>query len=181
MPGTYTGSIGVVSGKASLEGLYEKIGFTSEIVKRGERADIYTTTRGFSDKEREVVKRQIKEFYDDFIRKVAEERDMSTEEVHAVAQGRVWTGRQAKDNGLVDELGGLRLALSIAKEKAGLPGDAEVEIVTYPKRKGIFGPIGGAAFAPTPDIQSLIGELEGKNLFGDERILLLMPYRIDVE
>jgi protease-4 len=101
MPGTYTGSIGVVSGKVSLEDLYEKIGFSIET-----------------------------EFYDDFVRKVADERDMSEEDVHAVAQGRVWTGRQAEENRLVDMLGGLNLALAIAKEKAGLPQDAEVEIVT---------------------------------------------------
>jgi protease-4 len=181
MPGTYTGSIGVISGKLSLEGLYEKIGFSSETIKRGEHADFYTTTREFSDEEREVVRRQTKEFYDDFVRKVAKERDMSEEDVHAIAQGRVWTGRQAKDNGLVDELGGLNLALAIAKEKAGLSREAEVEVVTYPKRRLFFGPAGGAVFTSSPDVQSIIEQLREKNLFGDERILLLMPYRIDVE
>ena len=181
MPATYTGSIGVVSGKVSLEGLYEKIGFSSETIKRGKHAGFYSMARGFTDEEREVVRRQIKEFYDDFVRKVADERDMSEEEVHAVAQGRVWTGRQAKDNGLVDELGGLRLALAIAKEKANLPRDAEVEIVTYPKRRPFSGLAGGAVFTSSPDVQSIIEELRERNLFGDERILLLMPYRIDVE
>ena len=181
MPGTYTGSIGVISGKVSLEGLYQKIGFSSETVKRGKHADFYTTTRGFSDEEREVVRRQVKEFYDDFVRKVAEERDMSEEDVHAIAQGRVWTGRQAKDNGLVDELGGLNLALAIAKEKANLPQDAEVEIVTYPKRRFRFGSPGGAVLGSSPDVRSVIEELKGKNLFGDERILLLMPYTVDIK
>ncbi len=181
MPGTYTGSIGVVSGKVSLEGLYEKIGFSTETVKRGKHADFYSTTREFTDEEREVVRRQIKEFYDDFVRKVAGERDMSEEDVHAVAQGRVWTGRQAEENGLVDMLGGLNLALAIAKEKAGLPQDAEVEIVTYPQRRFSFGLSGGALLGSSPDLRSIMEELREKNLFGDERILLLMPYRIDIE
>ncbi|MGB3093259.1 MAG: signal peptide peptidase SppA [Candidatus Zixiibacteriota bacterium] len=181
MPGTYTGSIGVVSGKVSLEGLYDKIGFSTETVKRGKHADFYSTTREFTEEEREVVRRQIKEFYDDFVRKVAEERDMSKEDVHAVAQGRVWTGRQAEENGLVDMLGGLNLALAVAKEKAGLPQDAEVEIVTYPKRRFFFGPPLGAVLGSSPDLRSIMEELKEKNLFGDERILLLMPYRIEIE
>jgi len=181
MPGTYTGSIGVIMGKGSLEGLYEKIGFSIETVKRGKRADFFTSTREFSEEEKEVVRRQIKEFYDDFVRKVAEERDMSEEDVHAIAQGRVWTGRQAKDNGLIDKLGGLNLALAIAKEKAGLPQDAEVEMVAYPECRFSLGLPAGLMFGSSPDIRSIIEELREKNLFGDERILMLMPYSIDVE
>lgn len=181
LPSTYTGSIGVVSGKISLEGLYEKIGFSNETVKRGAHADIYTTTRGFSDEEREAIRRQIKEFYNDFVRKVAEERDMSKEDVHAIAQGRVWTGRQAKDNGLVDILGGLDLAIAIAKEKAGLDEEAEVEIVTYPQPKLFLGLGGGLLSSSSTDLQTIIEELKENNLFRDDQILLLMPYRIDIK
>jgi protease-4 len=181
MPGTYTGSIGVITGKISLEGLYEKIGFSIETVKRGEHADFYSSTREFTGEEREVVQRQIKEFYDDFVHKVAGERGMSEKEVDAIAQGRVWTGRQAEHNGLVDLLGGLNLALAIAKEKAGLAEGAEVEIVTYPKRKFRIGLGGGAMFSPSPDLRSIIEELKGKSLFGDEQILLLMPYAVDIQ
>ncbi len=181
MPGTYTGSIGVISGKVSLEGLYEKIGFSIETAKRGKHADIFTTTREFSDEERELVKRQIDEFYNEFVRKVAEGRGMSEAEVDAIAQGRVWTGRQAKDNGLVDMLGGLNLALAIAKEKAGLPEDAEVEIVTYPERK-LFLELGwGTMLSTSPDLKSIIEELKEKNIFSDDQILLLMPYKIDIK
>ena len=181
MPGTYTGSIGVITGKVSLEELYEKIGFNIETVKRGKHADFFTTTRQFNDEEREVVRRQIEEFYSEFVDKVAEQRKMSHEEVHAIAQGRVWTGRQAKENGLVDMLGGLNLAIAIAKEKAGLPEDAEVEIITYPKRK-LFVELGsGNVFSPLPDLKSIVEELKEKNLFGDDQILLLMPYTIDIK
>jgi protease-4 len=181
MPGTYTGSIGVITGKISLEGLYEKIGFSIETVKRGKHADFFAATREFNDEEREVVRRQIKEFYSDFVQKVADERGMSYEEVHAVAQGRVWTGKQAKKNGLVDLLGGLNLALSIAKQKAGLPEDAEVEIVTYPERK-LFGGLPGPGLGSlSPDAKSILEELKAKSLLGDDHILLLMPYWIDVK
>lgn len=181
MPGTHTGSIGVISGKVSLEGLYEKIGFSIETVKRGKHADFYTTTREFSEEEREVVRRQIEEFYSDFVRKVAQERGMSEKEVNAIAQGRVWTGRQAKENGLVDMLGGLNLALAIAKERAGLPEDAEVEIITYPKRKFSLDLDWTAMLSSSPDLKSIIKELKEENIFKDDRILLLMPYTIDIK
>jgi len=181
MPGTYTGSIGVISGKVSLEGLYEKIGFSIETVKRGKHADFFTTTREFNDEEREVVRRQIEEFYSEFVRKVAEGRGMSEAEVNSIAQGRVWTGTQAKGNGLVDMLGGLNLALAIAKEKAGLPEDAQVEIITFPKRK-LFLELGSSTvFSPSPDLKSIIEELKEKSLFGDDQILLLMPYTVDIK
>lgn len=181
MPGTYTGSIGVITGKVSLEGLYEKIGFNIETVKRGKHADFFTSTREFNDEEREAVNRQIDEFYYEFVRKVAETRGMSEAEVAAIAQGRVWTGRQAEGNGLVDLLGGLNLALSIAREKAGLPEDAEVEIVTYPKRKLFFGLPGRSLLSLSPDVKSILEELDGRSLFGDDHILLLMPYLIDIK
>jgi protease-4 len=181
MPGTYTGSIGVISGKVSLEGLYEKIGFSIETVKRGKHADIFTTTREFSDEERELVKRQIDEFYNEFVSKVAEGRGMSEAEVDSIGQGRVWTGRQAKENRLVDMLGGLNLALAVAKEKAGLPEDAEVEIVTYPERK-LFLELGwGTMLSTSPDLKSILEELKEKNIFSDDQILLLMPYTVDIK
>jgi protease-4 len=181
MPGTYSGSIGVVTGKLSLEGLYEKIGFSIETVKRGKHAGFYSTTREFDDEEREVVRRQIQEFYSDFVQKVADERGMSYEDVHAVAQGRVWTGRQAKDKGLVDILGGLDLALAIAREKARLPEDAEVEIVTYPKRKPFWDLSSGPTLAAAADFRSMMEQLKASRLFEENQMLLLMPYRIDVK
>ena len=106
---------------------------------------------------------------------------MSEKEVNAIAQGRVWTGRQAKENGLVDELGGLNLALAISKEKAGLPEDAEVEIVTFPKRKLFLDLDWTAMFSSSPDLKSIIKELKEENIFKDDRILLLMPYTIDIK
>ncbi len=181
LPGTYTGSIGVISGKFSLEGLYEKIGFTKEGIKRGKHADFYTTTRQFTDEERKVVKRQIKEFYDEFVKRVSEGRKMSYEQVDAVGRGRVWTGKQAKENGLVDELGGLNLALAIAKEKTGIPQDAEVEILSLPKGRGGLKVSFENMFSFSPDLNSILEELKESNIFENDQILLLMPYEIKIK
>ena len=119
-PGTITGSIGVIGGKYSFKPLYDKIGIHKEIIKRGARADFYTDYGDYPPEERTIIKDQITEIYTDFLEKVAEGRRMTTAEVDRIGRGRVWTGRQAKENGLVDQLGGLDLALSIARSKVGL-------------------------------------------------------------
>lgn len=132
-PGTITGSIGVIGGKYSFKGLYEKLGIHKEILKRGEHADFYTDYGDYAPAEKAIVQKQIKEIYDDFIEKVALGRtDLTVEDVDRLGRGRIWSGRQAKENGLVDELGGLSLALTIAREHAGLE-KASIEIVEFPK------------------------------------------------
>jgi protease-4 len=135
-PGTITGSIGVISGKYNLKGLYDKIGLHKEIIKRGKHADFYTDYGDYPAEEREIVHAQIQEIYDDFIGKVAEGRGMTREAVDQIGRGRIWTGKQAKEIGLVDELGGLNLALSIARRKAGLVGK-EVQLIRLP-RQGVW-------------------------------------------
>jgi ClpP class serine protease len=128
-----------------------------------------------------MVKRWTREAYDDFVQKVAEGRKMSYEEVDAVAKGRVWTGRQAKGNGLVDELGGLNLALAIAKEKAGIPQDAEVEILSLPKGRGGLKVSFENMFSFSPDLESIVEKLKESNIFENDQILLLMPYDIKIK
>ena len=132
-PGTITGSIGVVSGKYSFKGLYDKIGLHKEVLKRGKRADFYTDYGDYPAEEREIIQAQIKEIYENFIGKVAEGRGMTTEAVDKIAKGRIWTGKQAKEIGLVDELGGLNLALSIARKKAGL-ARKRVQLIRLPQQ-----------------------------------------------
>jgi len=179
MPGTYTGSIGVISGKFSLEGLYEKIGFDIQVVKRGAHADFFTTTREFNREEREVVRRQIEEFYSEFLHRVAEGRGMSEERVDSIGQGRVWTGRQAKENGLVDLLGGLSRAMAVAKKMAGLPEEAEVKIVTFPQRR-LFLDLSWRRILSSPDLESIREALKEENLF-EEPFLPFMPYVVDIK
>jgi protease-4 len=137
-PGTVTGSIGVFGGKLSLRGLYDKLGITREILTRGRHADLFTDYRSWNDEERAAIRGLMEAFYQDFIRKAAAGRKMDEQAVHAVAQGRVWTGTEAAKRGLVDRLGGLSDALSLAKSKAGIAPDQEVTLVILPERKGFF-------------------------------------------
>ena len=137
-PATITGSIGVFGGKFNLKGLYNKLGLTKEVVTRGRNANIYSDYGSFTSTERERVEKLIKTVYEDFVRKAAEGRGKTEEEIHEIAQGRVWTGKQAKEIGLVDVLGGLDIALSVAKANAGLKEDDEVQIFVMPKPKTFF-------------------------------------------
>ena len=107
-----------------------------EIIKRGKHADFYTDYGDYPAEEREIIHAQIQEIYQDFISKVAEGRGMTKEAVDQIGRGRIWTGKQAKEIGLVDELGGLNLALSIARKKAGLEGK-QVQLIRLP-RQGVW-------------------------------------------
>ena len=134
-PATITGSIGVFGGKFNLKGLYNKLGLTKEVITRGKNANIYSDYGSFTPTERERVEKLMKTVYEDFVRKAAEGRGKTKDEIHEIAQGRVWTGKQAKNIGLVDVLGGLDTALSLAKANAGLRDDDEVQIFVLPKPK----------------------------------------------
>ncbi|KAB2342354.1 signal peptide peptidase SppA [Actinomadura rudentiformis] len=129
-PGTITGSIGVVVGKAVVNGLLDRVGVGLGTVAEGEHARMFSSTKDFSESEWERVNASLDQIYDDFTRKVAEGRELSRERVHELARGRVWTGADAKEHGLVDELGGLDLALDLARKKGGLAADAPVR--SYP-------------------------------------------------
>jgi len=123
-PGTLTGSIGVLGGKAVTTGLTDKLGLSYDSVQRGEHARMHSTHAPFTDTERERLEAFLDAVYDDFTTKVAQGRGMTREAVHEVARGRVWTGADARENGLVDSLGGMRDALRIARERAGVGEDA---------------------------------------------------------
>ena len=137
-PGTLTGSIGVITGKMVTGGVYKKLGANIETVSQGRFAELASPARPFSDEERKKVEGLIEETYDQFIEKAAESRHMAPEQLDAIAQGRVWTGRQAKANGLVDELGGLDRAIAVAKQRAKIPLDSDVEVVVYPPRRSVY-------------------------------------------
>jgi protease IV len=126
LPATLTGSIGVSGGKLVVDGLLERVGVTTGSVQRGARALMYSPRRGFSEDERARFAVTIDAIYNDFVGKVAAGRNRPVAEIEAVARGRVWTGRDAAEAGLVDELGGLRDAVRIARERADLPEDAPV-------------------------------------------------------
>lgn len=137
-PQTLTGSIGVIFTKLNLTKLYEKLGITSEKIQYGKRADMFTTFRKATPDERALLRQEILRMYDHFISKAAEGRSLSKEDIHRVAKGRVWTGSQALDIGLVDELGGLSRAIALAKELAGIPEKDPVRLQVWPKKMSFF-------------------------------------------
>ncbi len=137
-PSTLTGSIGIFGGKFVTGGVYEKLGAKIDSVSSGRRAEMNSPVRRYTPDEAKKVQEQLQAFYDQFIEKVAEARNSTPEKIDQIAQGRVWTGRQAKDNGLVDALGGLDAAIAVAKERAKIAKDSGVELVLYPPRRSLY-------------------------------------------
>ena len=133
-PQTLTGSIGVIFAKINLRRLYAKLGITAEKVQYGERADMFSSFRKATPEERDLLKQEILKTYDHFITKAAEGRKMTKEEIDRIGQGRVWTGAQALELGLVDEMGGLSRAVAIAKELAGIPDRDQVRLDVWPRK-----------------------------------------------
>lgn len=132
LPATLTGSIGVFGGKLVVRDLLDRLGLTTDAVEQGERSRMFSSRRRFSEAERERFAVTVDAIYDDFVAKVAAGRGRTVADIDAVARGRVWTGRDAVAAGLVDELGGLRDAVRIARTRAGLPDDAPVSALTTP-------------------------------------------------
>jgi protease-4 len=137
-PSTLTGSIGIFGGKFVTGGLYEKLGAHIDSTSIGKHAEINSPARPYNQDELKKLQEQLQSFYDQFVEKVADARHSTPEKIDAIAQGRVWTGRQAKQNGLVDELGGLDRAIAIAKQRAKIAVDSDVELVVYPPRKSFY-------------------------------------------
>ncbi|WP_353364952.1 signal peptide peptidase SppA [Mycobacterium sp.] len=131
-PGTITGSIGVVTGKLVARELKDRLGVGSDSVRTNPNADAWSINQPFTDEQRAHVEAEADLFYTDFVERVAQGRKMTVEAVDAIARGRVWTGADALERGLVDELGGLRTAINRAKVLAGLEPDADVRLVGYP-------------------------------------------------
>src|SRR5687767_5272970 len=132
-PTTITGSIGVLAGKPVMRGFYDWLGISNEYVMRGKTAGMFRATEKFSDDERVKFEEWIKTtYYRDLVPKVAKGRGKDPGYIDSVAQGRVWTGGQAKDKGLVDEFGGLDKAIDVAKQLAKIPADKGVQRVILP-------------------------------------------------
>jgi protease IV len=158
-PSTLTGSIGVVITKFVIDGTLKKLGMNIEGVSQGKYAGMYSPVRPFSPEERARMAENMQATYDTFVEKAAQGRNTTPEKIDAIGQGRVWTGRQAKQIGLVDELGGLDRAVALAKQRAKIPQDSEVELVVYPPKKSFYdvlrSPFGTSDRATT--LASLLG------------------------
>ena len=155
-PATLTGSIGVVVLRPVLAGLFEKLGVGVEAMTRGEHADLLLGSRRLSPRTRRWLRADVRDAYQTFVGRVAEGRELTPEAVDAIGQGRVWTGAQAFDVGLVDALGGLRTAVLEAKSAVGLDADADVVLISYPPPKSlaeqIADALGASARATLPSL-----------------------------
>ena len=166
-PGTLTGSIGVFTGKFVTAGIWSKLMFHRETIAFGQHVTMESDERPFTDEEREIVRRQIARIYQLFLEMVGKARNMTPEEVHPIADGRVWTGRQAFERKLVDEMGGFDAALRKARTLAGLSDSAPAREARAPKRM----------IPPVASAQGFIGYvLEGIALLSRAPALAVMEY-----
>lgn len=185
-PNTITGSIGVIFGKINLRGLYEKLGVKKEVVQRGENATIDSEYFELTPEGRTKLRNGVESVYKTFVQIVADSRKKEYAEIHQLAQGRVWLGSQAKENGLVDELGGLDRAMEMIKDKAKIGRQEQVQIVVYPPRRTLLDQL-FTKTAPSDDnapnvmIRKYVHEITGLPLemWEGRGFLKLMPFRIE--
>jgi protease-4 len=187
-PGTLTGSIGVVTGKFVLGGTADKLGVGTGSLSDGKHAEIYSPFRPFNPEERARVEEQMRATYELFVSRVATGRKSNREKIDAVGQGRVWTGHQALERGLVDELGGLGRAIRLAKERAKLDVTKDVDLVVYPQKPSLYdifsNPLtpgltaagaGANILFRRPEIRALDAAGAAINRFRRGEMLALMP------
>ena len=185
-PGTLTGSIGVFAGKLVTGGTLEKLGVTEQTVKDGANADIFSPFTPFNPAQRDKLQTLIDGFYRSFIERAAQSRHTTAEQIDALGRGRVWTGAQARERGLVDALGGLDAAVALAKERSGVPADEEVELVSYSPRRSLYEAL-SESFRGSADVSlwRMLAGSEGQalatlsapgRLFRRGEPLVLMPY-----
>ncbi len=176
--GTITGSIGVIAGKATLRGLYDRLGVTKELVQRGRHASLYSDYAPLGEEERARIQAEAANFYEDFVGKVAAGRQLSTEAVAAAAEGRVWTGRQAWTRGLIDEVGGFEEAVAAAKRLVGIAADDVVGVERYPKPRRLW-KLSLDLNLPGPSgIADLLGMLPSLRFVVRERVWAILPFHL---
>jgi len=137
-PNTLTGSIGVLYIRPNLHGLFDKLGVQEDQISRGKLANLDDTTQPLSDAGRAKLHESIEATYKSFVGKVAAARKKNFDQIDSLAQGHVWMGAQAKQNGLIDQLGGLDEAVEVVRKKAGLSSGGETNLVMFPARRSLF-------------------------------------------
>jgi protease-4 len=184
---TLTGSLGVFLLMFDLSELYAKVGISKTIIKRGKLADLDTTFRGRTAEEAELLQKLTENFYQGFVQKVAEGRKLTLEQVDKIGQGRVWTGRQAKEIGLVDEIGGLAKAIEIAKQRIGLSPNDQVEIVHYPKYRFSlkfilkqFGLWPGAEMSLPKVAFDFVNQIQMLSSLSADPVLAILPFMLTI-
>src|ERR1700678_2289855 len=181
-PNTITGSIGVIFARFTLRGLFDKVGVDEQLLTRGRYADIESAYTPLSDAARQKLSGQIDSFYRAFVSRVAEGRKKPFDQIESLAQGRVWVGAQAKDNGLVDQLGGLDRAVEVLKQQAHMAASDRVTLVPYPGRRSVLDLVFSRA-DPTAEVQLRLEKILGRlplQQLSQHGFLKMMPYSINV-
>ncbi len=186
-PGTLTGSIGVVGGKISFGGLFDRFGVRTEVISKGKNSGLLSTTSSMTESERTIWKTNMEDVYRQFTSKAAAGRKLSLEELEPLASGRVWTGRQAKARRLVDHLGTLHEAIQAAKKAAKFGDDEKAELLILPESQSFLEQLlgGGGALpgfttpASHPWLRNIRDVEAVRSLFA-EPSLLMLPYRINI-
>jgi protease-4 len=178
---TLTGSIGVLYGRVNLRGLYGKLGITKDSLARGRFAQIDSEYIPLTPEGREKIRRGVEANYHGFVTRVAESRRRKYEEIEPLAQGRVWLGSQARERGLVDELGGLDRAIELLKQKARIPQDQKIRLVDYPGKRTIVDWVleRERAAAIEPRLGALLKQVHAA-LWMRGGLMRVMPYSITV-
>lgn len=164
-PATLTGSIGIFSGKVAIGETLAKVGVTTATVQSGRNASLSSPFAPFTPEQRAKVMDYMGSFYDTFVEKAAVARGTTPEAIDTRAQGRVWTGQQAREQGLIDVLGGLDTAIAIAKQRAGIVADEDVELVVYPPSRTLYEVLTQQLASPAAGAWvSLVGSAEARAL-----------------
>jgi protease IV len=185
-PDTITASIGVLSGKLNIAGLYHLLGLSTDYVATADNATLYSDQQDFTPAQQQVVQKMLDDIYSKFTRGVAAGRNLPIATVDRIAKGRVWSGEQAKGLGLVDELGDTERAVEVAKQLAHIPADESVEIVRLPKPQSLFDFLlsraQGEVWAQDPysysSAQSLVQRLSG--MVRSEPVRVQMPFTLTI-
>jgi protease-4 len=176
-PFTLTGSIGVISGKFNLQNLYDKLGVIKESITRGKRALMFSSSRGFTRAEEENLLKMMSSLYNRFVERVAIARKKDFEKAERLSRGRVWTGRQAKGHGLIDEIGGMRVAIEVAKREAGISETVSPVVRFISRPKGLQIDPFSKSIALKQQFEVMI---ELVTDLDDEAVLALMPFWIRI-
>ncbi|MFL6449292.1 MAG: signal peptide peptidase SppA [Bryobacteraceae bacterium] len=185
-PNTITGSIGVLYVRPNFRGLFDKIGLQQEVITRGKLADLDSLTTPLSDAARQKLHDSIEWTYKEFVSKVASARKKTYNQIDPLAQGRVWMGVQARQNGLVDQLGGLNESIALLRKRAHLSDTGETELVMYPPRRSLLDLLVGspstsaAEHLLTRQLRSLVPAVPGSGLMKGG-MLRIMPYSLSVQ
>jgi len=176
--GTLTGSIGVVMGKLNISGLYEMIGLSTDHLQTSDNATIFSEQQNFTPEQSERLQAMMKGMYHDFCKGVADGRHLTVERVNEIGRGRVWTGAQGKEIGLVDELGGLTRAIGVARKLSDIPSDAKVQVIYYPREQTWLETLMTSEEKPTST--NVLTHLRSLATRLSARMELRMPFDLDI-